>query len=1055
MAIVVAVQGSTPGALRAAENLADCGISVNLVESGPFIGEAGSAEGPSYLWNTRLLEILKNPRIKTWTNTEIEDLEWIEDKCRIDLKQSPRFIDLALCTACGKCVEICPVTLPGTTLKAIHLEGQPDCAVIIKEGLAPCSSACPAGIHVQGYVALIADGRYREAYQLIHDALPFPSVCGRVCNHYCEDICSRLKIDEAVNIMGLKRFVSDLVLDDGNGELRSQLSSHHLEPRGMRIGIIGAGPAGLTAARDLVRAGYGVKVFDANPKAGGMMRVGIPPHRLQYDHLEREIQNIIDEGVELQLNTWVDDIPGLLEEGYAAVLIATGAHQALKVPLENADHKDNWLSLDFLKDVCLGKKIDLKGRKVIVLGGGDVAMDAARSAIRLGKPEVRIVCRGMRASFNEIKEAEEEGVQFIRNRVFKRVLLEKGKIAGVECLEAEVGEIIDGKRQFTEMPGTEHLIPGDLIIWALGQRPDFSFLPQGELAIHHTSGGIQADPRMMTSLEGVFTAGDVRRGTTFFVVDAVGEGHQAARSIRDYLEGPQSSAGISERPAVNLCQEEVQKRLDLRREARAARTPVLCIPPVERENNFVEVELTMGEKQARKEAGRCLTCGPCSECMACVEVCQSGAVIHHQQDTRINLEVSGLISSPAVALTDEAGCLIPILGEEPLAGSSAAYEIIRSIHPPVSNDLEFGQGRTYPDNRVGLVVCQCDGEISNHIDTAKLCEEAKKWPEIIQAIEISSACRLDGAAAIRNLMEENQLGKMILAACSCCSLDQVCYSCTYQRIRCKGNLGVFSDLGEMDGIEFVNIREGCAYVHPRSRKKATQAAWTLIGAALLKDSYPLHNPGDRMGMNPVSLVVGKGKAAEVCQSALRDLDYETHRLAVLSGQIVRSGGRFITSEPDGGLRADCLVLAPASGAELDFISRSITLANQRALLDGDQPEGARRLGIFICPPAMDSDVSGKGAAGEILAWTGRTQGRGQRPAAWVDPLICRNCGTCLEVCGLGIPDLIMDDFGSHAWINPFLCMDCGTCAAHCPSGAIQPGAQTDRVLIETLERVLS
>ena len=616
----VAVLGSTPGALRAAENLADCGISVNLIESGPFIGEADSGEGPSYLRNTRLLEILKNPRIKTWTNTEIEDVVWIEDKCRIDLNQSPRFIDLALCTACGKCVEICPVTIPGTTLKAIHLEGQPDCAVIIKEGLAPCSSACPAGIHVQGYVALIADGRYQEAYQLIHDALPFPSVCGRVCNHYCEDICSRLKIDEAVNIMGLKRFVSDLVLDDGNGEPRSQPASHHLEPKGKRIGIIGAGPAGLTAARDLVRAGYGVKVFDANPKAGGMMRVGIPPHRLEYDHLEREIQNIIDEGVELQLNTWVDDIPGLLEEGYAAVLIATGAHQALKVPLENADHKDNWLSLDFLKDVCLGKKIDLKGRKVIVLGGGDVAMDAARSAIRLGKPEVRIVCRGMRASFNEVKEAEEEGVQFIRNRVFKKVFLEKGKIAGVECLEAEVGEIIDGKRQFTEIPGTEHLIPGDLIIWALGQRPDFSFLPQGELAIHHTSGGIQADPRMMTSLEGVFTAGDVRRGTTFFVVDAVGEGHQAARSIMDYLEGPQSSTGISERLAVNLCQEEVQKRLDLRREARATRTPVLCIPPVERENNFVEVELTMGEKQARKEAGRCLTCGPCISCKACLSV---------------------------------------------------------------------------------------------------------------------------------------------------------------------------------------------------------------------------------------------------------------------------------------------------------------------------------------------------------------------------------------------------------------------------------------------------
>ena len=251
------------------------------------------------------------------------------------------------------------------------------------------------------------------------------------------------------------------MLGAGQEELRDLEQKHPSgedETGKKRVAIIGAGPAGLTAARDLVRAGYRVKVFDANPKAGGMMRVGIPPHRLPYDHPEWEIQQILAEGVELQLNTWVDDIPGLLEDGFEAVLIATGAHKAVKVSLENADHPDNWLSLDFLKKVCLGKEINLEGRKVIVLGGGDVAMDAARSAVRLGKPDVRIVCRGLRASFNEIKEAEEEGIQVIRNRVFKKVIVEKGKIAGVECLEAEVGDIVDGKRQFAECPGTEHLI---------------------------------------------------------------------------------------------------------------------------------------------------------------------------------------------------------------------------------------------------------------------------------------------------------------------------------------------------------------------------------------------------------------------------------------------------------------------------------------------------------------------------------------------------------------------------------------------------------------------
>ena len=1055
MAKEVLVLGSTQGALRAAENLADCGLSVHLVESSPYLEGEESAEIPFYLRNTRLLEILKTPRIRTWTNTEITDLEFKDDTCRIDLAQSPRFVDLTRCTACGKCVEICPVTIPGTELKAIHFGGQPDCAVITKEGLAPCTSACPAGIHVQGYIALIADGRYQEAYQLIHEALPFPSVCGRVCNHYCETSCSRVKFDEAVSIMGLKRFVSDWVLEENRRD-QDDLEKHLLkeESKEKQVAIIGAGPAGLTAARDLVRAGYSVKVFDDNPVAGGMMRVGIPPHRLPYEHLEWEIQQIIDEGVELQLNTWVDDVPGLLKDGFGAVLIASGAHTALKVSLENADHPDNWLSLDFLKKVCLGKKINLKGRNVIVLGGGDVAMDAARSAVRLGKPEVKIICRGLRASFNEIKEAEEEGVQLIRNRVFKRVILEKGKIAGVECLEAEVGEVIDGKRQFTELPGTEHLIPGDLVIWALGQRPDFSFLPEGEEAIQHSSSGIQADSRMMTTLEGVFTAGDVRRGTTFFVVDAVGEGHQAARSIMDYLEGTKSPSRTSKRLEVELSKEEVEKRVGLQRGAQKNRIPIQCISVPERENSFIEVELTMGEKEARKEAGRCLSCGPCSECMACVEVCEPGAIIHYQQEITTTLEVSGLISSAEAVPISGADRLIHIQETDPLAGAAAAFEILRTYQKPSLSDLKTNGKVEIPGTGIGLVLCQCGGEISNHIDTSGLCEEAGKWPEISQSMEISSACSPEGAERIKEFIQDNRLGKLILAACSCCALDQICYSCTYQRVRCKGNLGIFSDLLKIGEVDFVNIREGCAFVHPRSRKKASQAARTMIKATLGSSSVSFHQTGKIVGFPPASLVVGKGKSAEVCLSALSDLEYQSQGLEVLSGPIIRTGGRFVTSGPDGDLKADCLVLAPTSGAELDYISRSVQLSDQRPLMNGKQPEDARKLGIFICTPSLDPLISGRGAAGEVLAWAGKMRELSQQPAAWVDPLLCRGCGTCLEVCGMGIPDLIVDHNGSQAWINPLLCLDCGTCAAHCPSGAIQPGVQTDRAIIETLERIL-
>ena len=258
----------------------------------------------------------------------------------------------------------------------------------------------------------------------------------------------------------------------------------------------------------------------------------------------------------------------------------------------------------------------------------------------------------------------------------------------------------------------------------------------------------------------------------------------------------------------------------------------------------------------------------------------------------------------------------------------------------------------------------------------------------------------------------------------------------------------------MREIEFVNIREGAAYLHPRSRKKATQAARILIGNALGIDTDSFHPSPEEAALAPVTLIVGEGESGAICQSTLSDLGFDSHRVEVLSGNIIRAGGKFTTSGPGGVLSGDCLVLAPSSGAELDFISGSIQLANQRPLMVGQTPARSRHLALFLCPPSLDTSVSGKGAAGEILAWIGRMQSRQVQPAATVDKTLCRSCGTCLEVCGLGIPDRIVDQSGSYAWINPLLCLDCGTCTAHCPSGAIQPGLQTDRHLVDILERAL-
>ncbi|MFN2113626.1 MAG: FAD-dependent oxidoreductase [Anaerolineales bacterium] len=1052
----ILILGSSPAALQAARDLADGGTRVNLVEGGPFLGIENPGPEPSYLRDSRLLEIIKHPLIQAWTNTEVEGIGQAKNGCwDVDLVHQPRYIDLGLCNACGECVEVCPVTIPGTELKAIHFGGQPDCAVITKEGCSPCSAACPAGIHVQGYVALTGAGRYQEAYDLIHEALPFPSVCGRVCNHYCEESCSRSTYDAPVNIMALKRFVADRVYKEQDREsVRSELFDGQKETtfRPKRVAVIGAGPAGLTAARDLVREGYPVTVFDANSVPGGMMRVGIPPHRLDYDQLAWEIEQIALEGVDLRLNTWVDDIPALLGDGFAAVLIATGAHQAVKVDIPNADHPDNWLSLDFLKKVCLGEDIDLTGRQVIVLGGGDVAMDAARSAVRLGEPTVKVVCRGMRASFNEIKEAEEEGIEIIPGQVFKKVVLDKRRIIGLECLEAEVGEIVNGKRQFKELPGTEHVVPGDLVIWALGQRPDFSFLPPGELIRKNSDRGIQADPQMMTSLEGVFTAGDVRRGTTFFVVDAVGEGHRAARAIMDYLEGALPRPAGAARETSLLAEDEIKARIEGRKGAARQRTQVPCLPAADRSNNFAEVEKTFSERQALQEAGRCLVCGPCSECLACVEVCQAGAIFHHQTPERESLEYQGVIAADP-PLDWFARGVVSLEGDSPLAGSAAAYPFFKFVDPPAAEPgLKVEEKRVR--ERTGVLLCQCGGKISDLIDTAALREEALSWSEVDLAEELPYSCTAAGAEAVQSFIKENDLQRLVLAACSCCEKDQVCYSCTYQRVRCKSNLGIYAPLNGSAAIHFVNIREGCAYLHPRSKAKATEAAKTLVRTALARDS---HVPASTLGSgsHPLRvLVVGEGASAEACLQGLDGLGIPGHRLEAVSGKVVRSGGLYRAMLDGEEIWGDCLVLAPASGAELDFITSSVELANHKRLLSGGPGDWtARDLGIVICPPELDPETTGRGAAVQAAAWSARVR-TNRQPAASVDPLRCRNCGTCLEVCGLGIPALVVDRFGNHAEIDPCLCLDCGVCAAHCPSGAIQPGSFSDQVLQNMLVEAL-
>ncbi len=443
-----------------------------------------------------------------------------------------------------------------------------------------------------------------------------------------------------------------------------------------------------------------------------MIRVGIPPHRLPYEMLDWEVKQILDEGVELQLNTWIDDIPALLKTSglggpFNAVLVATGAHVAKKVDIPGKDHPDNWLSLPFLKQVCLGNPPDLAGKRIAVIGGGNVALDCARSAVRIGASECRMIFRkpkGEMTGFEwEVAIAEEEGVTMCGASMFKEIIIENDKIIGVKCIHTEYhGYDSKGRILIDELPGTEHVLPAEIVIWATGQGCDLSFLPE-DGSIKPDKSGIDSDDNMMTSLPGVFVAGDVHRGSTFYVVDAIGEGHHAARCMDRYLRGEQGIREPVLPPTVEISEAEVRLRISRGDASQAQRILISTIPLEERFHNFREVDLTLTEQEVLQEAERCVRCGTCAECLECVAACDRGAIDHNMQEQHEEITVGTIIL--ATGFRDFDPLRLPELNYGKLPNILTALEFERLVNAsgPTNGKVLLSNGQS--PKSVAVVHC--------------------------------------------------------------------------------------------------------------------------------------------------------------------------------------------------------------------------------------------------------------------------------------------------------------------------------------------------------------
>ncbi|MGB9699805.1 MAG: NAD(P)-binding protein [Thermodesulfobacteriota bacterium] len=478
---------------------------------------------------------------------------------------------------------------------------------------APCSLACPLGQDIPYYLTALSDGKLNEAWPKILTANPFPAVCGRVCHHPCEQDCNRKDYDEPLAIHALERFW-------GDWGIKNKTEAERSETKKEKIAVIGAGPAGLSCAYFLARAGYEVKVFEAMAEPGGMLRYGIPEYRLPRKILFQEIKRIEKLGVEIKTGAKFGTHFGWEDlKSFAAIFLATGAHidQRLKIP--GSDLKGIYTGLEFLKEVH-SQKPPVLGKNVIVVGGGNTAVDSARVALRLGR-RVTLVYRRtkeeMPAIKDEVEEALKEGVKFIFQAAPVRIIGQEGQTKALEFQKTRPGKVTGKGRGVPEIiKGTNFTMAADSIILAIGEKADFSFLPA---EIKTEDNLILTDAWGKTNIPGVFAGGDVATGAGY-VSAAIASGKRAATAISQYLrkEVDHWKAPLLEKVSI--------EKINLDYFLTAARIKVPVTPVKARQRSFAEVYKGVSVGQARKEAARCFSCGNCIQCNVCLMVCPDVAI---------------------------------------------------------------------------------------------------------------------------------------------------------------------------------------------------------------------------------------------------------------------------------------------------------------------------------------------------------------------------------------------------------------------------------------------